>query len=141
MRSVAGDMFNVFSAGTNPYSQLNPTALEVLEGKGLDTHQLRAKNISEFQAADAPVMDFVFTVCDQAANEECPTWTGQPISAHWGLPDPVKAKGTDAEKLLAFQHVFGALQNRIKAFVSLPIASLTGVSLQAHIDQIGQFKE
>lgn len=141
MRDLAGDRFNVFSAGTRPQSELNPFAVEMLDQKGLDTTPLRAKNIGEFQGADAPVMDFVFTVCDHAANEECPAWHGQPISAHWGLPDPVKAAGTDAEKRLAFQSTFGAMRNRIAAFAALPLDTLSRASLQSEVDAIGRTPE
>lgn len=141
MRQEAGDRFEVFSAGTEPQSELNPFAVEMLEQKGLDTSALRAKTVAEFQGADAPVMDFVFTVCDHAANEECPPWHGQPISAHWGVPDPVKAEGTDAEKRLAFQQTFGAMRNRIIAFSALPIKTLSRTSLQHEVDAIGTSKE
>ena len=141
MRHEAGDRFNVFSAGTKPRSELNPFAVEMLEQKGLDISGLRAKNIGEFQGDDAPVMDFVFTVCDHAANEECPAWHGQPISAHWGLPDPVKAEGTDAQKRLAFQQTFGAMRNRILAFTALPMDTLTRASLQSEVDAIGRTPE
>ncbi|WP_234423662.1 ArsR family transcriptional regulator [Tateyamaria sp. Alg231-49] len=141
MRHEAGARFNVCSAGTKPQSELNPFAVEMLDQKGLDIAALRAKNIAEFQGEDAPVMDFVFTVCDQAANEECPALHGQPISAHWGLPDPVKATGTDAEKRLAFQQTFGAMRNRIIAFSALPLETLTRASLQHKVDEIGRNKE
>lgn len=141
MRDVAGDRFNVYSAGTQPRSELHPLAVEMLEHKGLDTSPLRSKNTSEFQTPDAPTMDFVFTVCDQAANEECPAWPGQPISAHWGLPDPVKATGTQAEQRLAFQRTYGAMRNRIIAFTALPMDTLSRVSLQNEVDAIGRNKD
>ncbi|WP_371038581.1 helix-turn-helix domain-containing protein [Rhodosalinus sp. FB01] len=137
LRKEAGDRFEAYSAGTKPYSELNPFALEVLAQKGHDISVLRAKNLSEFQGDDAPRFDFVFTVCNQAANEECPAWQGQPISAHWGMPDPVKVEGTDAEKSLAFQQAYGALRNRIRAFAALPLASLDRISLQKAVDEIG----
>jgi len=137
LRREAGDRFEVHSAGTKPYSELNPFALEVLEQKGHDISVLRAKNVSEFQGDDAPTFDFVFTVCNKAANEECPPWPGQPVSAHWGMPDPVKAEGTDAEKSLAFHQAYGALYNRIRAFTALPIAALDRISLQQAVDDIG----
>ncbi|MDO5370670.1 metalloregulator ArsR/SmtB family transcription factor [Paracoccus sp. (in: a-proteobacteria)] len=129
--------FQAFSAGTRPNTQLNPVALEILTRNGHDIAGLRSKHISEFQQPDAPVMDFVFTVCDTAAAEECPPWPGQPITGHWGLPDPVKATGTDAEKALAFAQTYAALRRRIEAFVELPFASLSRMSLQAHVDAIG----
>lgn len=138
LRAEAGDRFNAYSAGTKPRSELNPFALDVLQQKGHDTSVLEAKNVSVFQTPDAPQFDFVFTVCDQAANEDCPAWTGQPVSAHWGMPDPVKATGTDAQKALAFQQAYGALQNRIKAFTSLSLDSLDRISLQKAVDDIGR---
>ena len=141
MRHEAGARFNVYSAGTKPQSELNPFAVEMLRQKGLDVTPLRAKNILEFQGEGAPVMDFVFTVCDTAANEECPPWHGQPISAHWGLPDPVKATGTDAQMRLAFQQTFGAMRNRIIAFSALPLETLSRASLQHEVDEIGRTKE
>ncbi len=141
LRKEAGDKFTAYSAGTKPRSELNPFALEVLEQKGHDVSVLEAKNLSVFQGDDAPDFDFVFTVCNQAANEECPAWTGQPVSAHWGMPDPVKAEGSDAEKSLAFQQSYGALLNRIKAFTALPIASLDRIALQRAIDDIAKSNE
>lgn len=141
LRDLGGDRFAAYSAGTKPSSELNPFAIEVLEQKGHDVSVLRAKNISEFQGADAPGFDFVFTVCNQAANEECPSWQGQPISAHWGLPDPVKVEGSDAEKSLAFHQTYGALRNRMTGFTALPIGSLDRISLQRAVDEIGQAHE
>lgn len=141
LRDMAGDRFVAYSAGTMPQSELNPFAVEVLEHKGHDVSVLRSKNISEFQGADAPQFDFVFTVCNQAANEECPSWQGQPVTAHWGLPDPVKVQGSDAEKSLAFHQTYGALRNRMTGFTNLPIASLDRMSLQKAVDDLGQSKE
>ena len=136
LRDRAPDRFNVYSAGTRPQSDLNPFAVEVLQSKGHDTAHLRAKNTSEFTGPGAPQMDFVFTVCNQAANEECPAWDGQPISGHWGMPDPVKAEGTDAEKSLAFHQAYGALKRRIEAFTALPIETLDRIALQHAVDDI-----
>ncbi|GGH38015.1 transcriptional regulator, ArsR family [Cribrihabitans marinus] len=141
LRDMAGDRFEAYSAGTRPRSELNPFALDVLKQKGHDVSVLRAKNVSKFQGADAPEFDFVFTVCNQAANEECPSWQGQPISAHWGLPDPVKVEGSDAEKSLAFHQTYGALHNRMTAFTALPLAALDRLSLQKAVDEIGQSTE
>ncbi|WP_425053131.1 helix-turn-helix domain-containing protein [Psychromarinibacter sp. S121] len=141
LRETAGDKFNAYSAGTRPTSELNPFAVELLESKGHDITPLRSKNIQEFAGEEAPQLDFVFTVCDRAANEECPAWAGQPISAHWSTPDPVKVEGTDAEKSLAFQHAYGALRNRIRAFTALPIGSLDRISLQAAVDDIARAGE
>lgn len=128
--------FIAYSAGTRPRSELNPFALRILEDLGHDVTALKAENIGAFRGLDAPEMDFVITVCDQAANEECPPWSGQPITAHWGIPDPVKVKGSDAEKHLAFLQTYQAMERRIQAFVALPIASLDRISLQRKTDEI-----
>lgn len=138
LREIGGDRFVVHSAGTRPYSELNPFAVQVLRDKGHDTSHLRSKNVAEFSGRDAPALDFVFTVCDQAANEECPAWDGQPISGHWGMTDPVKTEGTDAEKSLAFQQAYGALKRRIEAFTALPVESLDRIALQKAVDDIGR---
>lgn len=138
LRREAGDRFVAHSAGTRPHSELNPFAVQVLQDKGHDVSVLRAKNVAEFCGPDAPRLDFVFTVCDRAANEECPAWDGQPVTAHWGMPDPVKAEGTDAEKSLAFQHAYGALGNRIRAFAALRLDTLDRMALQGAVDQIGR---
>lgn len=138
LRKEAGDRFEAYSAGTRPRSELNPFALDVLRQKGHDISVLRARNIAEFQGKGAPKFDFVFTVCDRAANEACPAWEGQPVSAHWGMPDPVKAEGTDAQKSLAFHQAYGILRNRIAIFAALPIAALDRLSLQKAVDDIGQ---
>jgi len=116
---------------------LNPFALEILKRNGHDISMLRAKHVSEFQQPGSIVMDFVFTVCDNAAAEECPPWPDQPITGHWGLPDPVKATGSDAEKALVFAQTYAALRRRIMAFVELPFESLSRLSLQSRIDAIG----
>jgi len=138
LRSAAGDRFIAYSAGTRPGTQLNPFAVRVLQEKGHDVSVLRSKDVSEFSRPDAPQFDFVFTVCDQAANEECPAWEGQPVSGHWGMPDPVKVEGTNAEKALAFQQAYGALKHRIEAFVALPIETLDRIALQQAVDDIGR---
>lgn len=141
LRDVAGDRFTVASAGTVPRSEVNPLALEVLDQHGHDISDLRSKHIAEVQGDGAPTFDFVFTVCDRAANEDCPAWRGQPISAHWGMPDPVRAEGTPAQKALAFQQTYGALHNRIKAFAELPLASLDRLSLQRAVDDLARTME
>lgn len=141
LRDLGKGRFTVFSAGTRPGSALNPFALDVLRRNGHDTSGMRSKHLSEFQGPDAPKMDFVFTVCDTAAAEDCPPWPGQPITGHWGLPDPVKATGTDAEKALVFAQTYGALRRRIAAFADLPFASLDRLALQAQVDRIGTNKE
>ncbi|MDA7963820.1 helix-turn-helix domain-containing protein [Ruegeria sp.] len=133
--------FRAYSAGTAPSDQPNEMVLELLRQKGYDLSQLRSKSVDEFAADDAPQMDFVFTVCDHAANEACPTWPGQPLSAHWGLADPVAAQGSDAQKQLALQQAYGLLRNRITAFVSLPFETLDRISLQHKVDDIGRMAE
>ena len=138
LRQIGGPRFTAYSAGTRPSSELNPFALQVLTDKGHDISDLRAKNVAEFSGPDAPDLDFVFTVCNQAANEECPAWEGQPISGHWGMVDPVKATGTDAEKSLAFQQAYGALKRRIEAFTALPVESLDRIALQSAVDDIAR---
>lgn len=137
LRDLGKGKFQAFSAGTRPNSALNPFALEILKRNGHDVAGLRSKHVSEFQRPGSIVMDFVFTVCDTAAAEECPPWPGQPITGHWGLPDPVKADGTDAEKALVFAQTYAALRRRIMAFVELPFASLSRLSLQSRVDAIG----
>ena len=138
LAELGAGKFRAYSAGTRPYSEMNPYALEVLEGLGHDVTSLRAKNVAEFQGPDAPPLDFVFTLCDLAANEDCPPWPGQPITAHWGMTDPVKATGTEAEKALAFKNTYGMLRRRLSAFVALPIATLDRISLQHRLDAIGR---
>lgn len=136
LRDLGQGRFHAFSAGTRPGSQLNPFALEVLTRNGHDTSSLRSKHLSEVQSVEAPKMDFVFTVCDTAAAEECPPWPGQPISGHWGLPDPVKAVGNEAEKGLIFAQTYAALRRRITAFTALPFAQLDRIALQASVDKL-----
>jgi arsenate reductase len=130
--------FRAFSAGTNPASAPNPHALELLHKLGHDTTALRSKDISEYTGLDAPRFDFVFTVCDNAANEECPTWPGRPFSAHWGMPDPARADGTPAEKALAFKEAYRTLHHRLGAFMALPLDALDRLSLQNRLDAIGR---
>jgi protein-tyrosine-phosphatase/DNA-binding transcriptional ArsR family regulator len=137
LRDLGKGRFHAFSAGTRPGTALNPFALDVLARNGHAVGDMRAKHVSEFQQPDAPAMDFVFTVCDAAATEECPPWAGQPLTGHWGLPDPVKATGTDAEKALVFAQTYAALRRRIAAFVALPFLELSRLSLQARVDALG----
>jgi arsenate reductase len=141
LRDLSHDRFEVYSAGTTPRSEINPFTLGVLVQKGHDVASLWSKNISEFVGNDAPAFDFVFTVCNQAANEECPAWSGKTVNAHWGMPDPVSVEGTDAEKSLAFQQAYGALRNRLIAFNALLLASHDRMSLQKAVDEIGQTNE
>lgn len=137
LRDLGTGKFQAFSAGYRPGTDLNPMALDVLRRNGHDITGLRSKHVAEFQTPGAPEMDFVFTVCDTAAAEECPPWPGQPITGHWGLPDPARATGTDAEKALVFAQTYAALRRRITAFVALPFDSLSRLSLQSHVDAIG----
>jgi protein-tyrosine-phosphatase len=137
LRDLGKGRFQAFSAGTRPNTELNPFAIEVLKRNGHDVSGLRSKHVSEFQTPGSIVMDFVFTVCDRAAAEECPPWPGQPITGHWGLPDPVKATGTEAEKALVFTRTYAALRRRISAFVELPFEALSRLSLQAQVDALG----
>ncbi len=129
--------FNAFSAGRKPIGQVNPHAIELLRNLNHETSQYRSKNWSEFAGPEAPTMDFVFTVCDNASNEVCPVWPGQPMSAHWGIPDPASAVGTMAEIAAVFADTYRMLANRISIFVSLPIESLEQLTLQKQLDDIG----
>jgi protein-tyrosine-phosphatase len=138
LRDLGKGKFQAFSGGTQPNEELNPYALEVLRMNGHDTSGLRSKGIEEFEGSGAPKMDFVFTVCDTAAGEEAPPWHGQPITGHWGLPDPVKATGTEAEKALVFAQTYAALRRRILAFVALPFETLDKLALQHQVDRIGR---
>jgi len=133
-----GDRFRAHSAGTLPSGRINPYALDLLKEYGHDIAGLRSKDVSEFQGPEAPALDFVFTVCDRAANEDCPPWSGQPVTAHWGMPDPVKATGTEAEKALAFRAAYHTLRRRLQAFVALPLDTLDAMSLQRRLDAIGE---
>lgn len=137
LNRIGAGKFHAFSAGTRPGSQLNDFAVAILQRNGLRTEGLRAKHVSEFDAQGAPAMDFIFTVCDGAAAEECAPWPGQPMTAHWGVPDPVKAPGTEAEKGLAFARAFSELNRRILAFSALSIEQLDRVALQCSLDTIG----
>jgi protein-tyrosine-phosphatase len=131
------DKFNGYSAGSYPTGEVHPMALQLLSRLNFSTQGLRSKSWDEFAKPDSPVMDFVFTVCDKAAAEQCPVWPGQPMTAHWGVPDPVAVSGDEREKLTAFRQAFRELENRIKIFVSLPFASLDALRLQKELDDIG----
>jgi arsenate reductase (thioredoxin) len=130
--------FRAFSAGSQPAGQVNPMALNVLRLAHYDVSGLRSKPWEEFSGPGAPKLDFVFAVCDNAAKEVCPIWSGQPMTAHWGLPDPAKAQGTEAERNFAFADTLRMLTNRIGIFVSLPLDKLSKLSLQKHLDDIGK---
>jgi protein-tyrosine-phosphatase len=130
--------FGAYSAGSHPTGEVNLLTLKLLRKMNFDISQLRSKSWDEFASTDAPKLDFVFTVCDDAANEICPIWPGQPMTAHWGLPDPAKAEGNDAERALAFDDCFRMLNQRISIFVNLPFADLSELSLQKHLHDIGR---
>jgi len=130
--------FKAYSAGSQPSGRVHPFALDLLRQLNYDTSTLRSKSWDEFAAPGAPPLDFVFTVCDNAANETCPYWPGQPVSAHWGLPDPSAAAGSEPERRLAFADTHRMLYLRISIFASLPLASLDQVALKRHLDDIGR---
>lgn len=130
--------FRGLSAGSHPKGAVHPVALELLRQVHLPTEGLRSKSWDEFAAPAGPPLDFVFTVCDNAAGEVCPYWPGQPMTAHWGVPDPGAVEDSDTAKWIAFRSAFTVLENRIKIFTSLPIASLDRVKLQARLDSIGK---
>ncbi len=130
--------FKGFSAGSHPRRAVHPMALELLKGMKLPTEGLCSKSWDEFAAPQGPPLDFVFTVCDNAAGEVCPYWPGQPVTAHWGLPDPAAVEGSDTDQRVAFRETLEALENRIKSFASLPLASLDRKELQQHLQAIGR---
>ncbi|MEJ0027387.1 MAG: arsenate reductase ArsC [Rhizomicrobium sp.] len=130
--------FRAFSAGSFPKGTVNPFALAMLKQAGLAAEGYRSKSWDEFAASDAPVMDFVFTVCDDAAGEVCPVWPGHPVTAHWGMPDPAAVEGSDARKAQAFRATLRLLTNRIRVFTALPIAKLDRLAAKTHVDAIGR---
>ncbi len=130
--------FKGYSAGSFPRGRVNPLAIELLEKLDLPTYQLRSKSWNEFARPGAPVMDFVFTVCDQAAGEVCPIWPGNPITAHWGVPDPAAIDGTATERRKAFREAYVSLENRIKLFIALPIEKLDRFAIKRNVDEIGR---
>ena len=134
------DRFRGFSAGSFPKGAIHPCALKLLHSLELPTEGLRSKSWNEFASDGAPVMDFVFTVCDQAAGEICPVWPGQPITAHWGMPDPAAVDGSDVEQWQAFRDTFRSLENRIRVFVALPVASLDRMSFARQVEAIGRMR-
>ena len=138
LNRVGARRFKAFSAGSHPKGEVHPYTLQLLKSLNYDTSFARSKSWEEFAAPDAPEMHFVFTVCDDAANEACPVWPGQPMTAHWGVPDPAAVEGTEAEKHLAFADAYRMLNNRISIFVSLPITSLDKLALQKRLHDIGR---
>ena len=133
--------FKAFSAGSHPKGQVHPYTLDLLRNLNYPTEDLRSKDWDEFAVSGAPTLDFVFTVCDDAADESCPVWPGQPMSAHWGVPDPAAVEGTEAEKRLAFADTCRMMTNRISVLTSLPMKSLDRLSLQKRLDEIGKRRE
>jgi protein-tyrosine-phosphatase len=136
-RSGSG-RFRAFSAGSYPKGTVHPLALELLAEEGLPTDALRSKSWDEYAAPEAPPIDFIFTVCDNAAGEACPVWPGKPASAHWGIPDPAAVEGSDTERRGAFRAAYRALHARIERFVALPLASLEPQALSAALQEIGR---
>jgi arsenate reductase (thioredoxin) len=133
--------FRAFSAGSFPKGAVNPFALALLGQLGYPTDGLRSKSWDEFAAAGAPQMDFVFTVCDQAAGEVCPVWPGRPVSAHWGIPDPAAVQGSNAEKMQVFREALRMLGNRIRVFIELPLDKLDRIKLKTRLDDIGRTQD
>ncbi|TSA49018.1 MAG: arsenate reductase ArsC [Nitrosomonadales bacterium] len=133
--------FRTFSAGSHPSGKVNPFAIELLQSKGLSTEGLRSKNWDEFAQPGAPQLDFVFTVCDNAAGEVCPYWPGQPMTAHWGVEDPAAVEGSDEDKRRAFRRIAMYLENRIKIFTSLRLEALDHLSIKQEIDAIGKTRD
>ena len=138
LNSAARGRFFAYSAGSHPAGKVNPFAIDLLEKNRLPTQGLRSKNWDEFAAPGAPKMDFVFTVCDNAAGEVCPIWPGQPITAHWGVADPAAAVGSDEAKRKAFLRAFTELSTRINLLLALPIEKLERTALKRKLDQIGK---
>lgn len=138
MNRMGLSRFRAFSAGSHPKGEVHPYALDLLKSLNHPTDNLWSKPWDEFAKPGAPALDFVFTVCDNAANEVCPVWPGQPMSANWGLPDPAAVEGTDAERRFAFADAYRMLSNRISIFMNLPMKSLDRLTLQRRLDEIGR---
>jgi len=138
MNALAPHRFTAYSAGSQPVGAVSPFTLQFLRDNGLPTEGLRSKSWDEFAVAGAPHMDFIITVCDQAAGEACPVWLGHPAIAHWGAPDPAAAMGSDEDKHHAFVQVAALLRRRIELFISLPLESLDHLARQQHLAEIGQ---
>lgn len=138
LRQSGAGRFRAYSAGSHPAGKVNPFAIELLQRNRMPTDGLRSKNWNEFAQPGAPQLDFVFTVCDNAAGEVCPVWPGQPMTAHWGIPDPAAVEGTDDEKRKAFSEACRTLLNRIRIFVSLPLDKLDRLSLQQKLNELGK---
>ncbi len=141
LNAMGRGRFKAFSAGSHPAGRVNPYAIELLQKNRLPTEDLRSKSWDEFAAPEAPKLDFVFTVCDNAAGEVCPIWPGKPMSAHWGVPDPAAVEGTDEAKRKAFFTAWSQLQHRISIFVSLPMDKLDRLTLLRRLEEIGKSRE
>lgn len=138
LNQIGEGRFRAFSAGSYPRGSVNPAAIDVLRSLGHPVEDLHSKSWDEFAEPDAPKLDFVFTVCDNAAGEVCPIWPGQPMTAHWGIPDPAAVEGSDAEIHAAFFDAYRQLKNRISLFTALPIASIDRLSLRHRLEEIGK---
>ncbi len=138
LRKEGAGRFNAYSGGSQPKGVVNPRALKTLAAYGYPSDGYRSKSWEEFAVPGAPVMDFVFTVCDSAAGEACPVWPGQPMTAHWGIPDPAAVEGTDLEKDAAFVTAFKQMRNRISVFTALPLKSISAMALDSRLKEIGQ---
>jgi arsenate reductase len=141
LNKIGRGKFVAYSAGSHPKGAVNPHALMLLKRLDFSTADLRSKSWDEFEKSGTPEMDFVFTVCDDAANEVCPVWPGQPMTAHWGIPDPAAVEGDEETIARAFRMAFRRLQRRIELFANLPVASLDRMSLKTHLDNIGHSRD
>lgn len=140
LNKIGAGRFRAYSAGSQPKGQIHPETIKLLESLGYDTSGFRSKSWAEFARPSAPLFDFVFTVCDSAAAESCPVWPGQPMTAHWGIPDPAEATGTPAEIAMAFREAYRLLNQRIAIFVALPIRSLDELALRNKLKDIGEME-
>ncbi len=138
LNKIGAGKFCAYSAGSQPKGKIHPEAFRLLKSLGYDPFDFRSKSWAEFAGPEAPKIDFVFTVCDNAAAEACPVWPGQPMTAHWGIPDPAEATGTQAEIALAFKEAYRLLNQRISIFTALPLHSLNKLAMREELDQIGQ---
>jgi arsenate reductase (thioredoxin) len=140
LNKIGEGRFRAYSAGSRPKGEINPQTIRLLRGLGHETSGLRSKSWQEFSGPEAPAFDFIFTVCDSAAGEACPIWPGRPATAHWGIPDPAEAKGSDAEIAVAFNDAYRMLHRRIGGFVALPFEALDGASLKEKLQEIGRLE-
>jgi arsenate reductase len=141
LNKLGAGKFKAFSAGSQPKGQVHPRTLALLQGLGHDTSEFRSKSWEEFAKPDAPPIDLIFTVCDDAAGEACPIWPGKPMTAHWGIPDPAEATGTDAEIALAFKMAYAMMTRRIELFTALPFAKLDQMTIAARLREIGNLDQ